>query len=58
MLLSAVWGASYMFIKIALEDGMPAPAIVFWRTALAAVVLLPFVRRRRARGAPRRGSCH
>ena len=40
-LLSAVWGASYMFIKIGLEDGLPAPAIVFWRTALAAAVLLP-----------------
>jgi drug/metabolite transporter (DMT)-like permease len=40
-LLSAVWGASYMFIKIALDDGVSAPAIVFWRTALAAVVLLP-----------------
>jgi drug/metabolite transporter (DMT)-like permease len=30
-----------MFIKIGLEHGLPAPAIVFWRTALAAVVLLP-----------------
>src|SRR5919198_6602659 len=40
-LLSAVWGASYMFIKLGLEDGLSAPAIVFWRTALAAGVLLP-----------------
>jgi drug/metabolite transporter (DMT)-like permease len=40
-LLSAFWGASYMFIKIGLDDGLPAPAIVFWRTALAAAVLLP-----------------
>jgi drug/metabolite transporter (DMT)-like permease len=39
--LSAVWGASYLFIKIGLRDGLPAPAIVFWRTALAAAVLLP-----------------
>src|SRR5215216_945397 len=30
-----------MFIKIGLDDGLPAPAIVFWRTALAALVLLP-----------------
>jgi drug/metabolite transporter (DMT)-like permease len=30
-----------MFIKIGLEHGLPAPAIVFWRTALAAAVLLP-----------------
>ena len=40
-LLSAAWGASYMFIKIGLEHGLPAPAIVFWRTALAAAVLMP-----------------
>jgi drug/metabolite transporter (DMT)-like permease len=40
-LLSSAWGASYMFIKIGLEHGLPAPAIVFWRTALAAAVLLP-----------------
>jgi drug/metabolite transporter (DMT)-like permease len=40
-LLSSFWGASYMFIKIGLEDGLSAPAIVFWRTALAAAVLLP-----------------
>src|SRR5215211_7133574 len=40
-LLSSFWGASYMFIKIGLDDGLPAPAIVFWRTALAALVLLP-----------------
>src|SRR3954447_5623112 len=30
-----------MFIKIGLEHGLPAPAIVFWRTALAAAVLMP-----------------
>jgi drug/metabolite transporter (DMT)-like permease len=34
-----------MFIKIGLEDGLPAPAIVFWRTALAAAVLLPLAHR-------------
>jgi drug/metabolite transporter (DMT)-like permease len=36
-----MWGASYLFIKIALDDLGPA-AIVFTRTALAALVLLPF----------------
>src|SRR3954471_4159529 len=36
-----MWGASYLFIKIALDDLSPA-AIVFTRTALAALVLLPF----------------
>ena len=39
--LAALWGASYLFIKIGLDDLGPA-AIVFSRTALAALVLLPF----------------
>jgi drug/metabolite transporter (DMT)-like permease len=40
-LLSALWGASYLFIKVALEDGMAPAFIVFARCALAALVLLP-----------------
>src|SRR5689334_20612657 len=36
-----MWGASYLFIKIGLDDLTPG-AIVFLRTALAALVLLPF----------------
>jgi drug/metabolite transporter (DMT)-like permease len=40
-LLAAFWGASYLFIKVALEDGIAPPVIVFLRTALAALVLLP-----------------
>jgi len=43
--LSALWGASYMFIKVGLEDGVPPVAIVFIRTALAALVLLPVAAR-------------
>src|SRR5262249_30539375 len=39
-LLSAVWGASYLFIKIGLRD-MSAAEIVAARTGLAALVLLP-----------------
>jgi drug/metabolite transporter (DMT)-like permease len=39
--LAALWGASYLFIKIGLDDLSPA-AVVFTRTALAALVLLPF----------------
>ena len=27
VLLAALWGASYMFIKIALDDGLSAPTI-------------------------------
>ena len=38
--LAALWGASYLFIKIGLDDLSPA-GIVFTRTALAALVLLP-----------------
>jgi drug/metabolite transporter (DMT)-like permease len=42
--LAAVWGASYMFIKIALDD-VSEPFIVFARTLLAAVVLMPLALR-------------
>jgi len=43
--LAAFWGASYLFIKVALEDGMPPFAIVCARTGLAALVLLPVAAR-------------
>ena len=45
--LAALWGASYLFIKVALEDISPA-MVVFARTALASLVLLPFALRSRA----------
>jgi drug/metabolite transporter (DMT)-like permease len=41
LLLSAFWGASYLFIKVALEDVFSAWSIVSIRTALAALVLVP-----------------
>jgi drug/metabolite transporter (DMT)-like permease len=41
LILAALWGASYLFIKIGLDDLSPA-GVVFTRTALAALVLLPF----------------
>ena len=47
-LLAALWGASYMFIKIALDDGLPAPVIVFVRVVLGAAVLVPIALRRDA----------
>lgn len=47
--LAALWGASYLFIKLALEDLSPL-GIVFVRTALAALVLLPLAARRGALG--------
>src|SRR4051812_32216504 len=47
-LLAALWGASYLFIKIALDDGMPPVFIVFVRILLGALVLLPIAARARA----------
>jgi drug/metabolite transporter (DMT)-like permease len=44
-LLSAFWGASYLFIKVALEDDLGPEFIVFVRTALAAIVLVPVAAR-------------
>ncbi len=38
-LLASLWGASYLFIKIGLEDHLSPAMIVCLRTALAAVVL-------------------
>lgn len=40
-LLAGLWGASYLFIKVALEDGVPPIFLVFARIALGAVVLVP-----------------
>jgi drug/metabolite transporter (DMT)-like permease len=46
-ILASLWGASYLFIKIGLRDLSPA-WVVFARTALAALVLVPIARRRGA----------
>ena len=41
VLNSVIWGVPYLFIKVAVNDGVP-PAFVAWsRVALAAVLLLP-----------------
>lgn len=45
--LAAMWGSSYLFIEIGLDDLSPA-GVVFARTALGALVLLPFAIRRGA----------
>ena len=38
--VSVLWGIPYLFIKVAVDDGMP-PAFLAWvRVVLAAVVLL------------------
>jgi drug/metabolite transporter (DMT)-like permease len=43
--IAALWGSSYMFIKLALDDDLSAGAIVCLRTALGAAVLLPLALR-------------
>src|SRR5215218_981193 len=53
LLLSAFWGASYLFIKVALEDGISPWAIVSVRTALAALVLVPLAIQRGVLGSLR-----
>jgi drug/metabolite transporter (DMT)-like permease len=51
--VAALWGSSYMFIKVALEDVSPA-FLVFARCALGALVLVPFALRAGAFAAVRR----
>jgi len=38
--LGIIWGVPYLFIKIAV-DGLTPASVVFWRCAVAAVILLP-----------------
>ena len=52
-LLAALWGASYLFIKVALDDGLDPIFIVFARIALGAAVLVPIAIRQGAMGAIR-----
>jgi drug/metabolite transporter (DMT)-like permease len=52
--LAALWGASYMFIEIALDGGLSDTFIVFARTALGALVLAPVALQRGAFAAARR----
>jgi drug/metabolite transporter (DMT)-like permease len=40
-LLAGLWGASYLFIKVGLEDDVPPIFVVFARIALGAAVLVP-----------------
>jgi len=42
---AGLWGASYLFIKVALEDGVAPVFIVFARIALGAAVLVPLAMR-------------
>src|SRR5262249_26025449 len=40
--LAAIWGSSFMFIKVAVRELTPAE-LVFWRVLVATVALLPAV---------------
>ena len=42
LLLAAVWGASYLFIKVAVDELEPT-AMMFFRLVIAAALLVPFV---------------
>ena len=57
VLSSVIWGVPYLFIKVAVDAGVP-PAFVAWvRVALGAALLLPIALRRGAlHGLPRRGA--
>jgi drug/metabolite transporter (DMT)-like permease len=48
VLLGAIWGASFLFMRVAAQDFGPF-ALVEVRLALGAIVLLPFLWRERAR---------
>ena len=37
---SVIWGIPYLFIKIAVGDGVPPPAVAWGRVTIAALVLL------------------
>ena len=52
--LAALWGSSYMFIKVALDDGLDDMFIVWARTVLGLLVLAPIVLQRDALPAIRR----
>jgi drug/metabolite transporter (DMT)-like permease len=41
LVLAAIWGSSFMFIKVAVEEMAPGE-VVFWRVLVGAVCLLPF----------------
>ncbi|MEO3746162.1 DMT family transporter [Plantactinospora sp. B5E13] len=44
-LMSVIWGVPYLLIKVAVEDGVSVPVLVFVRTAVGAAILLPLALR-------------
>jgi drug/metabolite transporter (DMT)-like permease len=53
---SAIWGSSFLFIRVAAEH-LPPSAVVFGRALLGAVFLLPLAMRTRASAACAAASC-
>lgn len=45
--MSVIWGIPYLFIKIAVDDGVPPASVAFGRIALGAAVLFPVAQRAR-----------
>lgn len=43
--MSVIWGVPYLMIKVAVEGGVSVPVVVFTRTVVGAVVLLPLALR-------------
>ncbi|MFT4187275.1 MAG: DMT family transporter [Aeromicrobium sp.] len=43
--MSVIWGVPYLMIKVAVDGGISVPMVVFARTALGALVLLPLALR-------------
>ena len=52
--MCVVWGIPYLFIKVAVEE-VSVPVVVFARTALAAVLLLPLAVHSASKGASKGG---
>ncbi|MFG1946257.1 DMT family transporter [Nonomuraea sp. NPDC048826] len=44
-LMSVIWGIPYLMIKVVVDGGVSVPVLVFARTAVGAVVLLPLALR-------------
>ena len=43
LLLASVWGASYLFIKVAVEGGLEPAPLMCARAAIAAMILFAYV---------------
>jgi drug/metabolite transporter (DMT)-like permease len=43
ILLGLIWGSSFLWIKIALDGGTPAPTLVAWRMTLGTIGMLSFL---------------